>query len=569
MGFEAADRYTGERDFVMVGYRGVDGSVRLECPEVASAIRRSTDILSEEFFLASGEGYRSCADRLTDEGVDVPRYGLAQQVDDLEAARVALGYDRINLLSESAGTRTAMIYAWRHPDSIHRSVQVAVNPPGNYLWDPETTDEQVARYAAVCATDDSCSSRTDDLVASMDSTKADMPDRWLFLPIKEANVLMISMFGLFESTPAAWPSFAPSVIDMWLSAAEGDPSGLWITSLLADVMMPDLFTYGQYAAAASADAQAARDYFAEGAQGQETNFGYAATSAGWAGGQAAEAWPAANEVEKYTGVQQSNVEALLIGGELDVSTPPQIATEELLPSLPNGHQVVLPGFGHTLTVFTEQPEASTHLINTFYDSGRVDDSLYVAHDVDFTPPPMTFGSVARIAVAALLALGALTVISLILMARRVQRRGRFGPVSGALLRSVYPAVLGLGGWSLGALLVLTAMPAVRIDNQLLIVVGAGVPVGLGIYWAWVHRDWLARPKTIGLGLALAAALVGAWLGYQALGGFPGIFTAIVGATVGANISVIVFDIFRERSSRQVLDGESAAAPGTPFEDVRA
>jgi hypothetical protein len=70
-------------------------------------------------------------------------------------------------------------------------------------------------------------------------------------------------------------------------------------------------------------------------------------------------------------------------------------------------------------------------------------------------------------------------------------------------------------------------------------------------------------------LALAAALAGAWLGYQALGGFPGIFTAIVGATVGANISVIVFDIFRERSSRQVLDGESAAAPGTPFEDVRA
>jgi pimeloyl-ACP methyl ester carboxylesterase len=568
MGFKMADRYTGDRDFVMVGYRGVDGSVRLDCPEVSSAMRHSTDILSEEFFRASGAGYRACADRLNEQGVDVASYGLVQQVDDLEAARVALGYDRINLLSESAGTRTAMIFAWRHPESILRSVMVGVNPPGNYLWDPQTTDEQIARYADVCAKDDICGSLTDDLVGSIDATRTEMPNRWLFLPIKDSNVHVVSMFGLFESTPSAWPSFAPSVIDVWLSAAEGDPSGMWVTSLIGDVMLPELFVYGQYAAAASVDAQAARDYFGPGAQDHEGNFGYDATAFGWAGGQAVETWPTANEVDDYTPVQESNVETLLIGGELDVSTPPQIATEELLPSLPNGHQVVLPGFGHTVTLFTEQPEASTRLINTFYDSGRVDDSLYAPHDVDFTLPPMTFGSVARIAVGALSALGALTVISLIVMARRFQRRGRTGPVAGALLRSIYPAFLGLGGWSLGVLIVLTTMPAVRIDNQVLIIVGVGLPIGLGIYWAWVNRDWPARVRAVGFGLALVGALVGAWLGYHALGGFPGILTAIVGATVGANISIIVFDIFGERSSPQVLDGESAAASGTPLEDVR-
>jgi hypothetical protein len=32
-------------------------------------------------------------------------------VDNLKAARVALGYDQINLLSESAGSRKAMILA--------------------------------------------------------------------------------------------------------------------------------------------------------------------------------------------------------------------------------------------------------------------------------------------------------------------------------------------------------------------------------------------------------------------------------------------------------------------------
>jgi len=74
------------------------------------------------------------------------RLELAQRVDDFEAVRKALDYDRIDLLSESVGTRTAMIYAWRYPESIHRSVMMSVNPPGHFLWDPKTTNE--LNYAA-------------------------------------------------------------------------------------------------------------------------------------------------------------------------------------------------------------------------------------------------------------------------------------------------------------------------------------------------------------------------------------------------------------------------------------
>ena len=82
---------------------------------------------------------------------------------DLDAARRALGYERVDLLSESAGTRTAMIYAWRYPKRIHRSVMIGVNPPGNFLWDAKTTGVQIERYAALCANDPSCRARTPDL----------------------------------------------------------------------------------------------------------------------------------------------------------------------------------------------------------------------------------------------------------------------------------------------------------------------------------------------------------------------------------------------------------------------
>jgi hypothetical protein len=60
---------------------------------------------SEKTAQAYAEAYRSCANRLTADGLDLGSYGIAQQVDDMEAARVALGYNRINLLSESAGMR--------------------------------------------------------------------------------------------------------------------------------------------------------------------------------------------------------------------------------------------------------------------------------------------------------------------------------------------------------------------------------------------------------------------------------------------------------------------------------
>ena len=45
------------------------------------------------------------------------------------------------------------------------------------------------------------------------------------------------------------------------------------------------------------------------------------------------------------------------------------------------------------------------------------------------------------------------------MARRVHRRGAYGRKASAALRTLYPIVLGLGGWFLGVLIVLVAFPS--------------------------------------------------------------------------------------------------------------
>ena len=69
------------------------------------------------------------------EGVDLAGYTMKETIDDVEAARKALGYEKINLLGASYGTRLAMIYEWVYPDSLHRVLMAAVNPPGHFAWD--------------------------------------------------------------------------------------------------------------------------------------------------------------------------------------------------------------------------------------------------------------------------------------------------------------------------------------------------------------------------------------------------------------------------------------------------
>jgi RND superfamily putative drug exporter len=549
MKFERASRLADRHDVVLVGYRGVDGSVRLDCPEVSSALKRSTDFLGQKSLRAYTQAMRECAARLQEDGVDLAGYTLPQQVDDLEAARRALGYGRIDLVSESVGTRVAMIYAWRYPRSIHRSVMIAVNPPGHFLWDPKATDELIGRYSRLCAQDSSCSKRTDDLAASMRKTAADMPDRFWGLPISKGDARVATFYSLMESTSESAPLTGPMAIDSWVSAADGDASGLWFLSLMARMAFPDSFVWGEVAAVSRADTWAADRYFAKGPHRSDSILGNAGTEFHFAGGGQTHAFPPAPDADQYTRVQDSSVDTLLVGGTLDFATPPKFGVHELLPHLRHGHSVVLAELGHSGTFWTYEPKAGTRLLNAFFDSGKVDTSLYTPAKVDFTPD-VTHTALGKGFAGTMLALPVVVLLSLLLMRRRVRRRGRFGRTSSFLLRSVYTLVLGLGGWFAGIVITQVAFPEVALDNVRLAVLSIGVPIGLGIYLAWTNRDLSAKARTIGFWAATAGALGGAWLGFHAATGLLAVVTTIVGAALGGNLTVLALDISLARPVRE-------------------
>src|SRR3954470_10791558 len=556
MDFPDASRYANDRDVVLIGYRGVDGSQSLQCHEAVSAMKHAHDFVGTSFYDAYEAGLSECAARLQKHGVDLAGYSVPERVDDFEAARRALGYRSIDLLSESAGTRTALIYAWRYPKSIHRSVLLGVNPPGHFIWYPRLNDAQVHKYAVLCSRDDWCSSKTDDLAATLRSTSRDMPERWGLLRIKPGNAEAGSFYGLMHSTGAASPISSPMTISSWLATEHGDPSGLWFLSTLSQMAFPDIQLKGESAAIARTDAAYARRYFAA-PRGEHSIIGSPATDFLWAGGRLLDGWPANPDENLYGRVRTSKVETLVINGDLDFATPPQNAHRQLMPYLPNGHELVLQGLGHTDDFWSYQPRASSPLVNTYLNRGVVDDSLYVTNRVELEPD-FAQTTIAKIMLAVFLGFAALTVVSLLALALRVRRRGGLGRKASGAVRGAYVIVLGLGGWFIGMLIVLTALPTVALDSQLVATLSIGIPVGLGIFLAWVHAGRSGRANAIALVGALAGALVGALLGFNVLSGLFAVLTTILGAQACSNLFLIGFDVMRERAPEPAP--ESAPVP---------
>jgi pimeloyl-ACP methyl ester carboxylesterase len=556
MEFPEASRLAARHDVVMVGYRGGDGSSVLSCPEVTAAIASSPDILTARSAHAYSQAFAACAHRLESEGVGLAGYTQVEQADDIEAARAALGYHRIDLLSESAGTRLAMIYAWRYPDDVGRSVMIGVNPPGNFLWSGTEIDQGIGRYSAYCAQDPSCRSRTADLAATVRNTAAHMPRRWLFLPIKPGNVRVMTFLGLADAV-AGPPKTGPAMLNSWISASHGNPAGLWLQSMLANLVLPTSFTWGEFASVGQADRHTVQRYFAS-ASDRGTIIGNPATDFLWGDGGLLRAWPANPGDDQYTTVRNSSVPTLLIGGTVDLATPAQNATRELLPHLRNGHQVILSELGHAPDFWRYEPAAGTRLLTTFYDTGRVDTSRYTHHTIRFSTPE-SLATVAEFLLAAMLALAAVTVGSLLWLARRVRRRGEAGRKTGAAFRTVFPLVLGLGGWCLAALIVLSLFTTVPPSNELIRIIAPSAPIALGLYLAWTHRDRDPATKIQGLLAAGAGALLGGWFGFIAASGPAGLITTIIGAAAAGNLALTALRFWYQRSAGTAV----ATAPVLP------
>ncbi len=407
-------RVLEKHDVVLIGYRGVDGMSRLHCDGMFQS--SEGELFSEAGVDEMANRITSCVENLENNGFDLAGYTMVEVIDDIEYARQQLNYDRLHLVSGSYGTRLAQIYAYRYPESISRSLLVSVNPPGHFVWEPETIDRQISYYAKLCSKDPHCKGQTEDLAATIKNVMHNMPERWLFFPIDRDKVRMATFMGLYHRGSAA------SVFDVFIQAEKGDASGLALVSMMFDFQISGLdFSWGDLYAKAYPDFDPKRNYGKDMAVNQSIM--------GSPGSQifaSMYAWPGKALDTLYNKPQKSDVNMLLLSGNVDFSTPAEFAAEELMPYYSNARHVVLSEIGHTGDVMWYNREAYVHLAKNYFDSGVVDTSLFKYEPMVFEPD-MKFAKMAKIG----LAIGILVIVLvpsliwfIVRFIRRRRRRGR-------------------------------------------------------------------------------------------------------------------------------------------------
>jgi pimeloyl-ACP methyl ester carboxylesterase len=122
-GFFADNPLRQDRDFVFVNQRGTAEPDKLAC-ELGGHEDDLQSYLGEMFPV---DAVRECRDRLA-KTYDLTLYTTDLAADDFDEVRSWLGYARINVWGGSYGTRSAQVYARRHPSSVRTVTLVGAVP---------------------------------------------------------------------------------------------------------------------------------------------------------------------------------------------------------------------------------------------------------------------------------------------------------------------------------------------------------------------------------------------------------------------------------------------------------
>ena len=142
-----------DRDIVLVDQRGTGESNPLSCNLAGSADEVAgylEPIFQEELF-------RDCLEQL-EQRADLTLYSTPIAMDDLDEVRAALGYETINLIGGSYGTRAALVYMRRHPERVRAAILKGVAPIAfrNPLYHAREAQKALERTFDACERSPAC-----------------------------------------------------------------------------------------------------------------------------------------------------------------------------------------------------------------------------------------------------------------------------------------------------------------------------------------------------------------------------------------------------------------------------
>lgn len=335
-----------ERDMVFVDQRGTGEPGRLGCDLGTPGDLQS--YLNEQFPI---EAVRRCRAEL-EKRADLSFYGTDEAADDLEEARVWLGYGKINLIGGSYGTRLAQLYLKRHPESVRALVlngPVPMDEAG-----PLSHAAQAQRAMDLllqgCDQDEACRRAFPNVrselrqileQAGREPVRVTLPDpetgkpaevrlgrptladgvRWHLYNPKSAAMLPLL---IHEAARGNWTPLAEASVKSRLRVGKGIATGLFFSvSCSEDAPFIDPATIPQRTAGTFLGDDRVR--------GQNA---------------ACEHWVRAPIQPGQRDLFRSDAPVLIVSGERDPVTPPEFG-ERILRHLVNARQVIVPFGSHS------------------------------------------------------------------------------------------------------------------------------------------------------------------------------------------------------------------------------
>ena len=360
------------RDLVFVDQRGTGASNPLRC-EPPVGVDTLAWLLRSQFDV---EMIRQCRPGL-ERRADLVHYTTPIAMDDLDEVRGALGYDRINLVGGSYGSRAALVYARQHPARVRTLLlesvaSVDMRIPLTFARDAQLAFAGLARD---CRADSACAHAYPDPERDLARTLARFDSGPVRVPLASARtggtvVVPVERGWLAETL--RYLLYAPetaALVPKYLRAAAGGD----LEPLVAFGLRQRFALWQQLSLGVMLTVTCAEDIpFISDAEARRWSAGtYLGDTRIAQQRRACAEWPRASLPRGYGRAVRSDAPALLVAGEFDPATSALIA-HAVGRHLSRGRVVVVPHGGHS-GLGLVNAGCIDRIEEEFLDSGSADD----------------------------------------------------------------------------------------------------------------------------------------------------------------------------------------------------
>ncbi len=351
-----------KRDLVMVDQRGTGQSHPLRCEsesETAVGVENQDKSAEQEI-----ETLKTCLGNLD---ADTRFYTTDLAVQDLDEVRAALGYEKINLLGVSYGTRTALAYLRDFPNRVRTMVLDSVVPLGWGLGSSTEADtlNSLELVFGRCKGNDACNNAFPEIDKQFDTLIQTLKENPQEVELQNPLNGQQTTFHLTDLRAATtirlmlYTNEMTALIPLVIHQANTDKNyqSLAAQAMILSTDFDRSLSDGMYLSVICSE-----DFprMIENASDTQTIYQVDLERMK----QVCDAWPHAEDVNIEPINQSYDVPVLMISGEADPVTPPDNA-QEISPFFPNSLSLVASGSGHNSSVRGCFP----FLIRKFIESG--------------------------------------------------------------------------------------------------------------------------------------------------------------------------------------------------------